>query len=379
MDTNKQQPTQDEVIDLRLVIAELFHHKLFFLAVWIVAGGLAIAYIMPQPRIYTTDLTLAPESTGENAGGTLSSLASNFGINLGMNESNDAFYPDLYPDLIETNEFLVDLLYTRVRSQDGKIGCSYLEYLMKHQKKNPVMAPFKKWQRQIKSYFEEPHAPVKLEKRLDPRHLSYAEDMLVEGFRSSIKCDVDVKTSVISLTVSAQDPEIAVQLADTARARLQDFITQYRTSKSRKDMLYYEGLTRKAKADYDDVVARYAKYCDEHQDIILQSYISVRDNLENEMQTRLTTYNAMQAQYEAAKAKVQERTPAFTLLKAAAVPVKPTSPKRMIFVAAMLFLATIGGVLFIFRRQVGRQLLGPKREEKPNYNNAVATQKAVKS
>lgn len=363
--TNKKhtEEAQDEVIDLRLVIAELFHHKLLFLLVWIVAGGLAVAYILPQPRIYTTELTLAPESTSENPAGGLASLASNFGINLNMGQTNDAFYPELYPDLIETNEFLVDLLYTRVTTQDGKIRCTYLEYLLRHNVKNPVTAPFNKWKRQIKSYFEEPHAPVALEKRLDPRHLSYSEDMLVESFRSSISCDVDVKTNVITLGVQAQDPAICVQLADTASQRLQDFITDYRTSKARKDMLYYEGLTEKARRDYDEIVKRYAAYCDRHQDVILQSYISERDNMENEMQTRLTTYNAMQAQLEAAKAKVQERTPAFTLLKAAAEPVKPTSPKRMIFVAAMLFLATIATIFFIFRRPIGRQMLGPKKEE----------------
>jgi uncharacterized protein involved in exopolysaccharide biosynthesis len=42
----------------------------------------------------------------------------------------------------------------------------------------------------------------------------------------------------------------------------------------------------------------------------------------------------------AAKAKIQERTPAFTVIKGAAVPIKPAGPKRMIFVALMLFFAT---------------------------------------
>ena len=46
-------------------------------------------------------------------------------------------------------------------------------------------------------------------------------------------------------------------------------------------------------------------------------------------------------QYQMAKAKVQERTPAFTLLKGAAVPIKPAGPKRMLFVAGMCLLAII--------------------------------------
>ena len=57
-------------------------------------------------------------------------------------------------------------------------------------------------------------------------------------------------------------------------------------------------------------------------------------------------------QYQAAKAKVQERTPAFTVVKGAAVPVKPTGPKRMLFVIAMLFLSFITTSLFITKKDL---------------------------
>ena len=46
-------------------------------------------------------------------------------------------------------------------------------------------------------------------------------------------------------------------------------------------------------------------------------------------------------QLQAAKAKIQERTPAFTMLQNASVPTKPEGPKRMIFVLVMTFLAFV--------------------------------------
>ena len=55
----------------------------------------------------------------------------------------------------------------------------------------------------------------------------------------------------------------------------------------------------------------------------------------------------MVTQYQAAKAKVQERTPAFTMIKGAAVPIKPSGPKRMIFVIAMTILAFLGTGFYI--------------------------------
>ena len=65
------------------------------------------------------------------------------------------------------------------------------------------------------------------------------------------------------------------------------------------------------------------------------------DDLENDMQLKFNTYTTMTTQLEAAKAKIQERTPAFTVIKGAAVPVKPTGPKRMMFVLGMTFLAFV--------------------------------------
>jgi uncharacterized protein involved in exopolysaccharide biosynthesis len=53
---------------------------------------------------------------------------------------------------------------------------------------------------------------------------------------------------------------------------------------------------------------------------------------------------------EAAKAKVQDRTPAFTIIEGAAVPVKPAGPKRMIFVIGMMFLTFIGTAFYITKK-----------------------------
>ena len=63
--------------------------------------------------------------------------------------------------------------------------------------------------------------------------------------------------------------------------------------------------------------------------------------MENDMQLKYNTYTTLNTQLQAAKAKVQERTPAFTVIKGADVPIKPTGPKRMLFVLGMLFLTTI--------------------------------------
>lgn len=359
MNTEGKTNHSDEIIDLRVQFAKLWKRKKLFMKVWAVTFVLACIYILPQPRTYIVDLALAPEMGGSSATGTLSSIASSFGFNIGDGKISDAFYPELYPDLLSTNEFLVDLLYTRVQTADGEVDTTYLAYIMRHHRKNPYTQPYNWCRAKIMSLFEDDMPPISQNRRMNPRRLTRKEDAVVNKVRKSITCDVDIKTNVITIGVKEQDPLVCAQLADTVRVKLQRFITDYRTNKARIDEQYYKHLADSARIDLEQRSRAYSKYCDAHKNTILQSYLSERDRLENELQTSMSSYNAMQAQYLAARAKVQEQTPAFTILRAPSVPVKPSGPKRMIFVAAMLFLATIGTSLYIFRKELVEQFVGP--------------------
>lgn len=160
------------------------------------------------------------------------------------------------------------------------------------------------------------------------------------------------ETEVITIKVEAQDPLVCATMADSVRVHLQDFITRYRTNKARIDVEHYEKLAVKSKKEYEYCAQIYSAYCDANQDVMLQSFLSKRDELENEMQLKFNTYSAMRTQLEAMRAKLQEKTPAFTTLQCATVPVKPAGPKRIIFILGMCFLATFVTALWLARKQL---------------------------
>lgn len=140
-------------------------------------------------------------------------------------------------------------------------------------------------------------------------------------------------------------------MADSVKTRLQSFITNYRTSKARNDLAYTEKLYKEAKERYEKSRQQYASFADANSELILQSYKSKQEELENELQLNFNTYSAMSNQLQAARAKVQERTPAFTTLQSASVPLKPAGPKRMIFVAVITVLTFIGTTLRILYKE----------------------------
>lgn len=344
-----------DVIDLVMVYRHLMAKKRRFLKVIPIVFVLSCVWIFPEPRYYKCKVTLAPETTGENIAGGLSSIASQFGVNLG-GASADAIYPLLYPDLMESNNFMIGLMDIKVKSADGTVDTDYYTYMTKHQKKNQLTRPFKKLAGAVSKLMESKDEAVapkpKGGKRIDPFRLSKKDYELVSLLKTKITCKVDKKTDVITITVEDQDPLICATMADSVRQHLQVFITEYRTNKARLDVEHYKKLSVNAKKEYEACVREYSDFCDSNQEVTLQSFVSKRDELENEMQLKYNTYTAMQTQLEAMRAKLQERTPAFTTLQNATVPVKPAGPKRMLFVLGMCFIATFLTAFWTVRKDI---------------------------
>ncbi len=341
------------------ILKRLLLKKKCFLKVWVATFLLSCLWILPQPRYYDATAVLAPEMAGEAQAGSLSSLASSFGVNLGAG-ANDAIYPLLYPDLISSNDFIVQLMDIPVKSLDGEINCDLYTYLWKKQKVAFYMKPFiamKKW---MSTTFgkKDKDASKKKGNKIDAFMMSERQTALVGKLKNDITCSVDKKTEVITITVRAQDALIAASLADSVRARLQKFIIDYRTSKARVDVQYYEKITAEAKASYEKVRRTYGSYADANLEVSLPSFQAKQEDIENDMQLKFNTYSAMNTQLQAAKAKLQERTPAFTVLQSPTVPVKPAGPKRMIFVFVMLVMVT-----FVTSVYQARDIIFPKKAE----------------
>lgn len=342
-----------DIIDLTEVYQQLKKKKKIFFIVLPIVFLLSCLWIFPEPRFYKCDVTLAPEMTGEDLGGGLASVASQFGVNVGGG-GTDAIYPTLYPDVMNSNEFIINLLKIKIKTLDGSISTDYYTYMTKHQKKNWLKQPFKKIMGGIASVFIKKDTLQSKSKgtAMNAFQMSKKDYDLVQGLKQKITCNVDKKTEVITISVQDQDPLVSAIMADSVRQHLQNFIIQYRTNKARIDVQHYSKLTKDAKKEYDASVIKYSSFCDANQDVQLQSFMSKRDELENEMQLKFNTYSALRTQLEAMKAKLQEKTPAFTTLQNATVPVLPAGPKRMIFVIGMCIMATFVTAFWLTRKSL---------------------------
>jgi len=340
-----------EVIDLRLIVKKTWENRKLFYKVLPVVFIISSIYIVSIPRYYSSETKLVPEIGNTMNGGALGDLASSFGIDLGQMQTNDAINPLLYPDLLEDNGFATSMFNIKVKSQDGEINTNYHDYLKKYQKKAWWGYPIS-W---IKNLFKSKDNTGS-KGGFDPYYLSLNEDAIANKVRKNIQISIDKKSGIITINMKAQDPLICKTMADSIKDRLQSFITDYRTNKARIDYEYYYQLAKDAKQEYEKARQIYGSLSDANSKIALRSVELKMQDMENDMQLKFNAYTTINTQLQAAKAKVQEKTPAFTVLKGAAVPVKPAGPKRMIFVAAMLFLAFTCTVLYLLKKDLIGQL-----------------------
>ena len=337
--------------------ADMKKYKMLYVkvlsATFVVAAIIAISI----PNYYKCTVKLAPELSGGNkSSGGLASLASSFGVNLGESSAGaDAIVPTLYPDLMNSVTFQTSLFPIKVQREGEDSTMTYYDYLKNHQRLPWWSAAMKSVLSMFRSVL--PLGSAKNDQSsmfndsINPFRLTKDQSKIVELMGKKVVCDVDNKTMVITIDVIDQDPVIAASVADSVQNRLQDFITVYRTSKARVDLAYNQKLYKETKARYEKARQLYAEYSDANQDIILQTVRQRQTELENEMQLQYNAYTQIAAQLLAAEAKVQQETPAFTMLQPATVPVRKAGPMRSRGCLLVLFLAFIAITLYVWNKE----------------------------
>lgn len=345
MEERKRKKIVVDFIELLKVIGKDKRMMAVFLGLAAVLG-LAVAF--GTPKEYKASVMLAPESTtGNSLTSNISSIASMVGMDMDFGSSSDAIYPELYPDLIGSNDFIVSLFPVEVTTKDGSVTTDYYDYLLNHTKKAWYTFPARLLH-DIVAKLKTDDVPFTGDStKVNPFHLSKMQHNIANKIGKSINCTVDKKTSVITIEVKDQDPVISAVMADSIKNRLQAFITQYRTQKARNDLAYMEKLFVEAKEEYVTARQQYAAYSDANQDLILQTYRAKQEDLENEMQLKYNAYTQMYEQLQISKAKVQESTPAFTVVQSASVPLKHINKSKLMVMTIFMFLGFVLRVLIL--------------------------------
>lgn len=354
MNENKSDKEKRPVLgedDIFILLGKILREKKILIRNTAIGAFLGVLFALGVCKTWTSSVVLAPEVDGESSlGGNISNLASLAGISIGAN-STDALYPELYPQIIYSTPFVVDLLSVNVRNLDASVNTNLYDYLLNYQKNSWWDYPLiylKKLTNKFSSLFVRSNFKEE-DGVIDPFYLTKEQYIIVTALRENmISAVVNKKDQIITISATAQDPMIAAIMADTVRARLQDVITEYRTKKYRVDMEYAKKLLNEAEKEYQYWQEKYIRFADANRTPSMMRLASEKDFLENQMGLSYTIYSQMLQQYNAAKAKLQERTPSFTTINPAQIEIKPSSTPKVFVVLGwsfLLFVLTLTWIL----------------------------------
>ncbi len=341
---------EDEIDIMELVRKALKNWK-FILKCCGVAAVVGLIVGFSIPKTYTVSATLAPETVSKSAGGSLSSLAAMAGINLSSTTTADAFYPELYPQIVNSNPFIVGLFSVPVEFEYKKetVQTDLYTYLKEYTSApwwNAILKLPGKAIGAVMGIFREKEEPVEGYANINPQALTLEQEELVKAIKESISITVDKKTSLISISVVTQNPDVAYTLAKEVISSLQNFVTDYRTQKSRKDLEYYQSVYDDAKEDYYAAQQKYARYVDANQGVTRQSVMIEQQRLQNESELAYQLYNSCAQQLESAKVMVQKETPVFAEMDPPTRPTKKTAPSKAKILVIMAFLGAVVGAVW---------------------------------
>lgn len=345
-------------IDFGKIYKDLLKHKKLYYKILPTAFIVVAIFALGKPNFYTCTVKLSPEMSTSRSSTGLSALASSFGIKLSSGSAGmgtEALFPTLYPELMNSTDFKTSLFEVPVTIEGNKKKgekdrtMSYYDYLSKEQKVPWWSAAIGATMNTIIGLFSSKKEEEK--EVINPFRLTKKQTAIVKALNKRVVCDVDKKTMVITIKVTDQNAVICANMADTVKNRLQNFITDYRTSKARVDLEYNQKIYKESKARYDKARRMYADFVDHNQDILLESVRQHQTELENEMQLQYNAYQQVAAQLLAAEAKVQQETPAFTTLQSATVPVQKSGPKRTQMCLIFVFLAFLATTCWILYKE----------------------------
>ena len=313
---------------------------------------IGIIVYLSIPKQYTVNVTLSPEMGGSKSGNGLVGIAASFlGSGVSSGDSSDALNASLSSEIVSSTPFLLELLSIDITAPDGN-GNMVLDTYLDDQSSpwwNYVIGFPNMLVGGVKSLFSEGTLDT-LENvgRRGTLELSQEQNTKVNVLRNSVKASIDTKTAITNVSVSLQSPKVAAVVADSVVHKLQEYITDYRTSKVKDDCAYLEKLFKERQREYYTAQKKYANYVDTHDNLVLQSVRTEQERLQNDMSLAYQIYSQVANQLQVARAKVQEEKPVFAVVEPAIVPLNPSGMKLMIYVIVFVLFSITTTIVWKF-------------------------------
>lgn len=301
--------TDSEEFSVISLFNTILRHRWWILLFGILGGGYMAYKTWQMPSLYTTEAQFIPK--GGRGQSQLQGLAQQFGLQVQGGDATSS--PAFYVDLLDSRPLLasVGALPFRVRTESGLVTGD-LAKIFGIRNKNPEVV----------------------------------RSSVVSRLKGMVDQSSSVRTGVITVTVHAKWPELAVQVARALLDQVNIFNLNRRQEQASAERQFIEARLADAQGQLSQAENNLEGFLTENRDFRSSPTLTLEyDRLNRKVNERQTVYNSLATAYEQAKIEEVRDLPVITVLEPPELPIMPDprGGKRrvMIGIIAGLLLGTV--------------------------------------
>jgi uncharacterized protein involved in exopolysaccharide biosynthesis len=168
--------------------------------------------------------------------------------------------------------------------------------------------------------------------------------------RDGVRTDVNIRTGVVSFTATGRTPEMAKTVADSILAAVNDFNINIRQTRARAEHAFAEARADEAARALTAAENAVAQFNTRNRVYSSPALQTENDRLKRVADIAAQVYLQLRLQAEQAAVQQVRDTPALTVIDAPTLPIKASSPKKILSVLAGALAGLLGVLILLMYR-----------------------------
>jgi uncharacterized protein involved in exopolysaccharide biosynthesis len=267
----------------------LLRHRRLVGGLSLLGVALAVGITLLLPRSFTSRSGFMPQTRNPTA--ALSGLAAQFGLALPTSEGGQS--PSFYADLLESRTILGTVVDSRFEYQTagGRVRGTLVE-LYGAKGKTPALR----------------------------------REAAIRSLEGDVEATTVQKTGMVNLAVTANQPELALQINQRLVELVNQFNLRSRQSQAGKERQFTEQRLAEVRQDLRAAEDRLQRYLQRNRDYRNSPELTFQvDRLQREVDMQQQLFTTLAEAYEQAKIEEVRDTPVITVVQSPELPVRPDS------------------------------------------------------
>lgn len=313
---------EDDLISIMDIILILSKHIKAIIIIPTCVSIIAIIYVLFFAKpLYTATAEILPIGSGESSMSNLKGLAAQFGVSFPQKQETNIYAPELYPTIIKSRILANELLVRKFDTNEFGYQKQLLQILTYGNKKQGVGV----------------------------------DTLMIYGYRvlkGMIDVKQDIKTSVISINVSAPEPQLAADLAMAIIEELDKFQQTNKKNILNEKIIFVQDRIVNVKNELENAENELKYFRESNRQMGSSAALLLnQERMTRVIEVQENIFIMLKQQFEMMKIEEIGLYSMFQILEAPESPLRRSKPEKIQIVILFGILGMLTGFIFSFTKE----------------------------